>query len=166
MDNHLAAAQSLIHARNFAAAETELSKIRPGMQCSMETLRMWALLHASQEHWTDVNVLCNVIRRDFPTESFGFEEGAESLHRQGRSQEAIGLLKQFKGKFSDDPGILYRLARYHCAVDNLLGAAMLLGTAFSSDIRLREKAFADGELEKVWSVLEEETPKPRPEWPI
>jgi hypothetical protein len=160
MKNHLAAAQSLIHDRDFAAARTELSNIRPGQQGTIETLRMWTLFHSSQDHWGNVDVLCKVIRQDYPSESFGFEEGAESLHRQGRSSEAINLLKQFETGLNNDPGILYRLARYHCAMDNLLGATMLLGTAFSRDLRLRDKAFSDGELKKVWPALEEDKVSP------
>ena len=117
---------------------------------------MWTLLHSSQDHWTNVDVLCRVIRQDYPAESFGFEEGAESLHRQGRSSEAITLLKKYETGLNGDPGILYRLARYYCAMDNLLGATMLLGTAFGRDIRLRDKAFSDVELKKVWPSLAED----------
>lgn len=155
MSSSLQAVSGHISLGNFKAATDELCRIRIGHQGTVEALKLWAQLHAAQKSWTNVDVVCRTLRKDYPEESFGYCQGAESLHQQGRTAEAIVLLRQNERGMSEDASILYSMARYECALDNLLGATLLLGTAFRRDESLRDRAFADRDLSKVWASLNE-----------
>jgi hypothetical protein len=149
------AAETFLEAGDLAGAAEELSNLRPGLRGALEALQISMQIHWAQAHWSNVDVLCRLIRKEYPGAAFGFIWGAESLHRQERSSEAIEMLKAFQQGMDGDPNFLYALARYHCAVGNLLGASLLMGTASGRDLRLREKAFADPELSKIWPNLHE-----------
>lgn len=145
-----------IASRNFKAAVDELCQIRTGHQGTMEALQLWAKLHAAQLKWGNVDVVCRTMRQDFPNETFGFLQGAESLHQQGRTPEAMALLQQNQASMGEDAGFLYQMARFECAVDNLSGANLLLRKAFDRNGSLREQALGDRDLSKVWNDLQPE----------
>jgi hypothetical protein len=155
MSSPFAVAEEFLNKGELPQAADALRQLRPGLQPSFEALQLWTRVHFATRAWDKVSALSRLMRKDYPQETYGFSQGAESLHQQGRTAEAIDLLKECTAGLANDPTILYALGRYYCAVDNLLGAALLLGTAFDRDVRLRDKAFADSDLTKVWPSLQE-----------
>jgi hypothetical protein len=94
MSSPFASAETFINLRQFAEAADEIRKLRPWQQSSLEALKLSARINAGQGNWGNVDMLCRLIRKDYPLDPFGFVEGAESLHQQGRGPEAAELLRQ------------------------------------------------------------------------
>ena len=84
--------ESLLARGELWAAGDVFSQLRPALKSSLEGLMLSARIHGAAKRWENVDVLCRVIRKEFPLEVFGFAAGAESLHQQGRDSEATNLL--------------------------------------------------------------------------
>jgi hypothetical protein len=77
---------------DLGSAADSFSQLRPIEKSSLNGLKLAARIHAGARRWELVDVICRVMRKEFPTEIFGFTEAAESLHQQGRHTEATDLL--------------------------------------------------------------------------
>lgn len=93
MTNHLDAAELHIKAGEFNDARAALEQLRPGEHEGFPALRLWAQCHAGGGRWEQVDVICRIIRRDYPLETFGYAQAADSLREQGRSVEAAALMR-------------------------------------------------------------------------
>jgi hypothetical protein len=82
----------LLKRGDLLAATDAFSQLRPGFKSSLEGLMLCARIHAAAQRWSKVDVLCRVIRTEYPAEAFGFIAGSESLRRQGRDEEAAAML--------------------------------------------------------------------------
>ena len=92
MTNPLDAAELHIKAGQFDNARDALEQLRPGQQEAFPALRLWAQCHAGAGRWEKVDVICRIIRRDYPQEPFGYAQAAHSLREQGRAADAAMLL--------------------------------------------------------------------------
>jgi hypothetical protein len=85
-------AEFFLERRELWAAGDAFSQLRPPLKSTLEGLMLSARIHAAAKRWSNVDVLCRVIRKEFPTEAFGFAAGAESLRQQGYDTEAASML--------------------------------------------------------------------------
>ena len=95
MKAQFAEVESLLASREIWAAADVFSQLRPAFKSSLEGLMLSARIHAAAKRWEHVDVLCRVIRNEFPGDVFGFAAGAESLRQQGREDEASTLLNRW-----------------------------------------------------------------------
>ena len=87
--------ESLLARHEIFAAGDLFGQLRPALKSSLEGLMLSARIHAAAKRWEHVDVLCRVIRNEFPREAFGFAAGAESLRQQGREDDASTLLNRW-----------------------------------------------------------------------
>src|SRR5689334_15521600 len=80
---HFAETESLLKRRELYAAADAFSQLRPAFKSSLEGLMLSARIHAAAKRWSNVDVLCRIIRTEHPAEAFGFVAAAESLRQQG-----------------------------------------------------------------------------------
>jgi hypothetical protein len=92
MTAHYSEIESLLTGGELWAAGDVFSRLRPALKSSLEGLMLSARIHGAAKRWENVDVLCRVIRKEFPGDVFGFAAGAESLRQQGRDDEATNLL--------------------------------------------------------------------------
>lgn len=78
--------------RELWAAGDAFSQLRSPLRSSLEGLMLSARIHAAAKRWSNVDVVCRIIRKDFPADVFGFAAGAESLRQQGYDSEAATML--------------------------------------------------------------------------
>jgi predicted Zn-dependent protease len=95
MSGGIEAADAFLVAGDFDRAWSAFYQLRPNIRLGMEGLNLSARIYFAAKQWPEVDVLCRVMRKEYPTEVTGFLQGAESLFKQGRVREAIDLLKQW-----------------------------------------------------------------------
>jgi len=111
MNASFAAIQEFLVKGDLARASDAFAHIRPGDKTSLEGLHLSAKIHMAARRFEQVDVLCRVLRKEYPDESSGFHLGAESLHLQGRTPEAISLLRSRQPGVSNDE-TLKAIARF------------------------------------------------------
>ena len=96
MNSSLLAVEKFLAAGDVAGASDAFGLLRTGLKFSTEGLKLSVHIHFAAERWDQVNVLCRILRKEYPQDGFGFTQGAESLYRQGRNDEAINLLNEWR----------------------------------------------------------------------
>ena len=96
MNSSLLAVEKFLAAGDVAGASDAFGLLRTGLKFSTEGLKLSVRIHFAAERWDQVNVLCRILRKEYPQDGFGFTQGAESLYRQGRNDEAINLLNEWR----------------------------------------------------------------------
>jgi uncharacterized protein HemY len=111
MNNSILAVETLLEAGDLVRALDAFAMLRPGVKFSSEGLNLSVRIHFAARRWEQVDVLCRVLRKEYPTDVSGFTQGAESLYQQGRNNEAIDLLREWKTATRDED-VLARIERY------------------------------------------------------
>ena len=96
MNSSLLAVENFLAAGDVAGASDAFGLLRTGLKFSIEGLKLSVRIHFAAERWEQVNVLCRILRKEYPQDGFGFKQGAESLYRQGRNDEGLDLLKEWR----------------------------------------------------------------------
>jgi uncharacterized protein HemY len=116
MTEAFTAVDTLLTLGDIEGASNEYGRLRPSLKSSLEGLKLATRIHSKAKNWQKVDVLCRVMRQEFPMDISGFSEGAESFHQQGRNIEAINLLKLWIVGAVDDAAIERAIARYRTAI--------------------------------------------------
>ena len=125
MSAPLLAVESLLLRGDSAGALDEFSKLRPAIKGSLDALKLVTRIYFATKRWEKVDVLCRVMRNEYPADVSGFEQGAESLHKQGRHVEAINLLKLWNIGVSETETLGASIARYQAAIEPTTGDKVL-----------------------------------------
>jgi uncharacterized protein HemY len=125
MSAPLVAIEALLLRGDVTGALDEFAKLRPGLKGTLEALKLVTRIYAATKNWEKVDVLCRVMRNEFPADVSGFEQGAESLHNQGRNAEAINLLKLWNIGVSHSDTLHPAMVRYEAAIEPTAPGAAL-----------------------------------------
>jgi hypothetical protein len=113
MNGSIATVEAHLAASDITMASDAFANLRPGFKSTLEGLKLSARIHFAAARWEQVGVLCRILRKEHPIDPFGFTQGAESLHRQGRGAEAVRLLKDWQAlMMQPDESILASIERY------------------------------------------------------
>lgn len=115
MKNPVSTVEDYLAAGDVTEASDAFGMLRPAFKSSLEGLKLSARIHFAAGRWEQVGVLCRILRKEYPTEVSGFTQGAESLYHQGRSSEAIEILKEWQTLTSGED-FLEAIDRYRGSV--------------------------------------------------
>ena len=114
MNNSISVVEAYLAAGDVVTASDEFAMLRPGLKSGLEGLKLSTRIHSAANRWEQVDVLCRVLRKEYPNDVFGFTQGAESLHQQGRNSEAVDLLKEWL-TVTPDQDALVKIEQYRTA---------------------------------------------------
>lgn len=154
-DLYLRAAEGWIELGNYDEASEELHSCPPAIKSTVECLKLWVRIYAAQNHWREVEMICETLAKHAPEDPFTIFNQAEAFFKQGRPREAYAVFKYSPLCFRKGPKYFYALARYLCALDQKTLALKCLGNAFDKDPSLKLKALDDPDLESIWVDVQE-----------
>jgi hypothetical protein len=117
MNETIKAADASLATGDIAGAWGAFESLRPNARFGLEGLKLSTRIHIAAKHWPEVDVLCRVLRKDYPSDPSGFMHSAESLYEQGRFSEAIQVLKQWPMPESESV-VMAAIERYQAASDS------------------------------------------------
>src|SRR4051812_25202461 len=82
-------------------AAEEMKQLDPAVQESIEGLHLWAFISEKRADWEGLAEFGRKLQRQDPQDSGGWFCIAESLHRRGRSEEAITTIKEAEPLFKN-----------------------------------------------------------------
>ena len=115
MNETKAAVENFLKAGDFQAAWSVFDNLRPNLRFGMEGVILTILIHSAAKRWSEVGVLCRVLRKEYPDDPSGFTHGADALYEQGRIADAIQLLGECPAS-ATNPQILTAMERYQAAL--------------------------------------------------
>ena len=93
MHPNIRAAEGWIELGNYDEAAEELHNCPPAIKSTVEWVKLWVRIYAAQNHWREVEMMCETLTHHAPEDSFTIFHQAEAWHRQGRSREAFAALQ-------------------------------------------------------------------------
>lgn len=138
---------------NYDEAAKELNDLPPKLKSTLEFCKAWIRIYAAKKAWTNVELMCATLVNQAPADAFGVLHLAEAVHQQGKHVDAISVLggTLWNADWRESPVVLYALARYSCAANQVKEGRECLRKAIDADKSLRKKALDDPELEKLWT---------------
>lgn len=138
---------------NYNEAAQELNDLHPKLKSTVEFCKAWIRIYSAKKAWTNVELMCTTLVKHAPHDPFGVLQLAEAVHQQGKHVDAISILggTLWDEDWRESPAVLYAMARYFCAANQVKEGRECLRKAIDGDKSLRKKALEDPDLEKVWT---------------
>ena len=110
----LRAADNLLDGGNFREAKIELARMNPEARIHPDVIKRYWRVRFTESDWNECYRLAGLLRVKAPDEAFTWIAQARYWWKQGRLEEAYGLLKSKFGDFQRNWEVSYDLARYSC----------------------------------------------------
>lgn len=155
-NRHILAAEGWLELGDYAQASSELDEVTPELRGDPEVIGMRCLIYRAEKKWSDLLLLSEGLAKVEPGSVGVWLHQAEALHNLGRTEEAIALLTQKVGQFSD-PTYPYHLACYTAKLGRIHEAETWLKVTFENESGLlvyRRAALENPDFEALWKDFE------------
>lgn len=137
----------------YDQAAEEMKRLDPAVQNCLEGLHIWALISEKRSDWQALEQFGKSLQRKDPGDPGGWFRVAESLHRRGRSKEAVSVLLEAESLYKKRSEFLYLLSRLHCGAGEPQQALLLMEEAYCLAPKVKDYALQDRDFEPIWLQL-------------
>ena len=156
---YLEAAQGWLDLGNDVEANEELERIDAKHRAHPDVLQVRWLVHAKAGKWDACLDIATALTQMLPERRFGWIHRAFSLHKMGRTQEAVDCLMAVIDRFETNATMPFYLALFYCRMGKIMDARQWLGKAFEHTVRKQErdklklKVLDEPDLEPLWKSI-------------
>ena len=150
---HLERAEGYAALGMFLEANEELEEIRPDVRHVPEVLLIRMAIYQGTARWSAMAVVANRLVEFDPSEPAYFINLAYAVRRSESLNSAHAVLQRAEEFHPADAHIQFNLACYEAQLGNIERAKSHVARAIRKDIRFRQLALEDPDLEPLWDQL-------------
>jgi len=157
--DQLEAALGWLDLGNWAEANEELERLPPELRAAPQVLVLRCRIYAQAGRWQDVEMIAEEGAATYPEVRSFHTHWAWALHRQGRTEEGLGVATRAATQFPDSGAVAYALACLYGALDRRPEAREWLALAFErthDPDKLKLRALDQPELFFLWEEADAE----------